>query len=126
MKKKREYALPRSWNSSQKMLIFKFFLGILFFGTYLPLQVNAQNQQKTKVTLDMKDVTPNEIIAELKKQTNYDFFYNSELAKSKGKISINVKDKEVTQLLDEILPKLELEYAIQQNLISIREKKTIN
>nr|WP_231932314.1 MULTISPECIES: TonB-dependent receptor [Butyricimonas] len=73
----------------------------------------------------MKDVTLNEIIAELKKQTNYDFFYNSELAKSKGKISINVKDKEVTQLLDEILPKLELEYAIQQNLISIRERKTI-
>ena len=73
----------------------------------------------------MKDKTLNQIIEELKKQTDYDFFYNSEMAKSKGKLTVQVKDKEVKEFLDEILPKLGLEYAISQNLISIREKKTI-
>ena len=47
------------------------------------------------------------------------------MAKSKGKLTVQVKDKEVKEFLDEILPKLGLEYAISQNLISIREKKTI-
>jgi len=125
MKKKRDYALPRCWNSWQKMLIFKKNLVILLLGVCFSLPTNAQAQKKTKVTLDLKDVTLNEVIEELKKQTDYDFFYNSELAKSKGKISVEAKNKEVKQLLDEILPKLGLEYAISQSLISIREKKII-
>ena len=88
MKKKRDYALPRCWNSWQKMLIFKKNLVILLLGVCFSLPTNAQAQKKTKVTLDLKDVTLNEVIEELKKQTDYDFFYNSELAKSKGKISV--------------------------------------
>lgn len=125
MKKKRDYALPRCCNSWQKMLIFKNFLVILVLGLCFIQPTNAQTQRKTKVTLNMKDKTLNQIIEELKKQTDYDFFYNSEMAKSKGKLTVQVKDKEVKEFLDEILPKLGLEYAISQNLISIREKKTI-
>ena len=121
MKKKRDYALSNHWNPWRKMLIFKNILVIFI----LSLSGNVQGQQRTKVTIDLKNVTLNEIITELKKQTDYDFFYNSELAKSKGQISVKGENKEVKQLLDEILPKLGLEYAIQQNLISIREKKTI-
>ena len=36
--------------------------------------------------------------------------------KSKGKLTVQVKDKEVKEFLDEILPKLGLEYAISQKL----------
>ena len=125
MKKKRDNVLPRHWNSWQKMLIFKSFLVILFLGTCIPIPTQAQDLKKTKVTLDLTNVTLNEVITELKKQTDYDFFYNSEQVKSKGKISVKAKDKEVKQLLDEILPQLGLEYAIQQSLITIREKKNI-
>ena len=31
----------------------------------------------------------------MKKQTDYDFFYNSELAKSKGQISVKAENKEL-------------------------------
>lgn len=120
MKKKRENALPGSWNTRQKMLIFKKVLVILFLGMCFSISAQAQNPRKTKVTLDLKDVTLNEVITELKKQTNYDFFYNSEQLKAKGKIAVKAVNKEVKQLFDEILPGLELEYSIQQNLISIR------
>lgn len=125
MKKKREYGLPGHWNTWQKMLIFKKILVILFLGLCLSIPARAQTPQKTKVTLDLKDVTLNEVFAELKKQTNYDFFYNSEQLKAKGKISVKAEKKEVKQLLDEILPGRGLEYAIQQNLISIREAKPV-
>lgn len=125
MKKKRDYVLPRCWNSWLKMLIFKNFLVILLLGVGFVVPTSAQGQQKTKVTLDLKDVTLNVVIAELKKQTDYDFFYNSELVKSKGKLSVKADNKDVKQLLDEILPQLGLEYTMQQSLISIREKKTV-
>lgn len=123
MKKKREYELPGGWNTWQKVLILKKILVILFLGMCLSIPVKAQSPQKTKITLNLKDVTLNEVFAELKKQTNYDFFYNSELLKTKGKISVKAENKEVKQLLDEILPGRGLEYSIQQSLITIREKK---
>lgn len=126
MKKKRDHALPRSWNTRRRMLIFKNFFVLLFLGVSLSVPITLQAQQKNKVTLDLKEVTLNEVIAELKKQTDYDFFYNSELAKSKGKISVKAENKEVKLILDEILPGLGLEYSIQGNLITIREKTTVS
>lgn len=67
MKKKRDNVLPRHWNSWQKMLIFKSFLVILFLGTCIPIPTQAQDLKKTKVTLDLTNVTLNEVITELKK-----------------------------------------------------------
>lgn len=56
------------------MLIFKNFFVLLFLGVSLSVPITLQAQQKNKVTLDLKEVTLNEVIAELKKQTDYDFF----------------------------------------------------
>lgn len=126
MKKKRDYALPGCWNRGLKMLIYKKIFMLLFIGVSFSISTSAHAQQKTKVTLDLKDVTLNEVIAEMKKQTDYEFFYNSELAKSKGKISVKAENKDVKKVLDEILPQLGLEYTIQGNLITIREKKAVS
>ena len=99
----------------------KIFLAVLLCGLFsMPLGLFAQ--EKTKVTLSRKAVTLNEVITEMKKQTSYDFFYSTELSELKQTFDIDVKDKEVRQVLDEILPPLGLEYAVQQNLIIIREK----
>ena len=68
----------------------------------MPLGLFAQ--EKTKVTLSRKAVTLNEVITEMKKQTSYDFFYSTELSELKQTFDIDVKDKEVRQVLDEILP----------------------
>lgn len=99
----------------------KIFLAVLLCGLFsMPLGLFAQ--EKTKVTISRKAVTLNEVITEMKKQTSYDFFYSTELSELKQTFDIDVKDKEVRQVLDEILPPLGLEYAVQQNLIIIREK----
>ena len=99
----------------------KIFLAVLLCGLFsMPLGLFAQ--EKTKVTLSRKAVTLNEVITEMKKQTSYDFFYSTELSELKQTFDIDVKDKEVQAVLDEILPPLGLEYAVQRNLIIIREK----
>ena len=99
----------------------KFFLAVLLCGLFfMPLGLFAQ--EKTTVTISKKGVTLKEVIADLKEQTTYDFFYDSGLTELNKTFDIDVKDKEVRQVLDEILPPLGLEYAVQQNLIIIREK----
>ena len=107
----------------RSMAILRTFLVLLMLGIGLwPSQVLAQ--EKTTVTLNLKDVTLNEVISEIKKQTNYDFFYKSELLKSKGQVSVNVKNKDVKAVLEDVLLPLGLEFLVQQNLITIREKAT--
>ncbi len=86
----------------------------------MPLGLFAQ--EKTTVTISKKGVTLKEVIADLKEQTTYDFFYDSGLSALNETFDIDVKDKEVQAVLDEILPPLGLEYAVQRNLIIIREK----
>ena len=99
----------------------KFFLAVLLCGLFfMPLGLFAQ--EKTTVTISKKGVTLKEVIADLKEQTTYDFFYDSGLSALNETFDIDVKDKEVQVVLDEILPPLGLEYAVQRNLIIIREK----
>ena len=101
----------------------KFFLAVLLCGLFfMPLGLFAQ--EKTTVTISKKGVTLKEVIADLKEQTTYDFFYDSGLSALNETFDIDVKDKEVQAVLDEILPPLGLEYAVQRNLIIIREKLT--
>ena len=71
----------------------------------------------------MTDVTLNEVITELKKQTKYDFFYNSELVKSKGRVSVRARNLDLREVLEQVLTPVGLEYAIQQDLITIRERR---
>ena len=99
----------------------KFFLAVLLCGLFfMPLGLFAQ--EKTTVTISKKGVTLKEVIADLKEQTTYDFFYDSGLTELNKTFDIDVKDKDVQSVLEEILPPLGLEYAVQRNLIIIREK----
>ena len=80
-------------------------------------------QERTKVTLDLKNVTLNEMFEEMKKQTDYDFFYNSQLLRARGFISVKADNEEVTSVLDRVLPGVNLEYQMNNNLVTIRAKK---
>lgn len=80
-------------------------------------------QKKTKVTFDLKNVTLNQMFEEMKRQTDYDFFYNSDLLKSRGFVSVKADNEEVSAVLDRVLPGVRLEYQIAQSLVTIRARK---
>ena len=122
MKKKRINAMPRYRNLRRRVLIFRNFLMLCSF-VFFALPMEGSAQQKTKVTVELRNVSLDEVISELRKQTDYDFFYNTELAKSKKNVNVAAKDKQVTELLNEILPPLGMEYAVQGDMISIRAKE---
>ena len=122
MKKKRINAMPRCRNLRRRVLIFRNFLMLCSF-VFFALPMEGSAQQKTKVTVELRNVSLDEVISELRKQTDYDFFYNTELAKSKKNVNVAARDKQVTELLNEILPPLGMEYAVQGDMISIRAKE---
>ena len=56
-----------------------------------------------KVSLNLKDVSAEQVFREIKRQTKYDFVYNEEQCRDLGKMSVNVKDEPVGKVLDKLL-----------------------
>lgn len=69
----------------------------------LAIQVSALKAQVPMVRLELTDVTIEEAIEALRKQTDIDFIYNHEQLRSAPRVSIIVNDKSIEQTLDEIL-----------------------
>lgn len=86
------------------------------------LQVEAGVLAQKKVSMQLKEVTLDKVFKELSRQVNCDFLYNHSLIKQKGNVSVNVKDEDLSDLLDALLPRFGMEYIVDENVIVIREK----
>ncbi len=68
------------------------------------LQLSANSfAQKEKVSLNFKEASIEKIFKEIKRQTNYDFFYSSKYLDISQKISININDEYLQDILINIL-----------------------
>ncbi|MGN6435078.1 MAG: carboxypeptidase-like regulatory domain-containing protein, partial [Agriterribacter sp.] len=96
------------------------FLLILLNVYQVTARVNAQD----KVTLTLDKATIGKILNTIEDQGYYRFVYNSNLKDLKQKISIDVRDAAITDVLKNILSRTGLLYNIlSDNLIVIRENE---
>ena len=89
------------------------------------LQLKAEVFSQRKVSVQMSEVTLDRVFQELSRQVKCDFLYNHSMVKQKGNITVNVRDQELNAVLDELLPRLGMEYILDENVIIIREKMTV-
>ncbi|MFN4313838.1 MAG: SusC/RagA family TonB-linked outer membrane protein [Chitinophagaceae bacterium] len=86
------------------------------------LNVSANGFGQDKINLKAKKTEISGVLRAIEKQTNYRFLYNNNLPDIREKISIDVKNAELTEVLDVILQKTSLLYqAMGNNLIVIKE-----
>lgn len=97
----------------------KFTLLLLFCSLF---QLKAEVFSQRKVSVQMSEVTLDRVFQELGRQAKCDFLYNHSLVKQKGNVTISVEDRELNAVLDELLPRLGMEYVLDENVIIIREK----
>lgn len=96
--------------------VFPIFAFLLFLGS---TSLVAQNQ---KFTLSMEKVSLRQVFAEIEKQSSYKFLYRDVILDDKKDISIKVEGKQVTYILDQVLPAKDLQYKILGNNINIIRK----
>ena len=84
------------------------------------LFANVVGAQQHKVTLQVKDKEFVEVIAELRKQTGLRFFYSMDKLKAVGKVSVDVKEGEVADVLDAVLTNTGLTYQVLNDVITIK------
>src|SRR5205085_1892674 len=80
-----------------KLLLFMNFTAIIFLATCL--QVSALGHSQT-ITLTENNASLEKIFRELKRQTVYDFWYESKLLKNAKKVDIRVKDASIEEVLN--------------------------
>lgn len=87
------------------------------------LQVSAGGYSQTKVTLDMKNALLTQVFKEIRRQTGYNFFYQTAWMEKAHKVSVQVTDTPLIAALDLCFQEQPLTYTLTGNSIVIRPKK---
>jgi TonB-dependent starch-binding outer membrane protein SusC len=86
---------------------------------------SAKVHSQTTVTLNLHNTQLSKVFDEIERNTDYKFLYLDNIIQGNKKITINVKDASVTDVLKSILANTALMYKISdKNLIIISEKNT--
>lgn len=110
--------LPNFWQhwKSKLFLRMKILMIPLLVGV---MHLSASTFSQTKVSLNMKDATVQEIFSSLEKMTSYTFLYKLDLVDKCGKMDVNATDKDFNQLLEDLLRPLGLSFTIDDQVVIV-------
>lgn len=109
--------------STKWLLIMKLTALLTLFFT---LNVSANGFGQEKISLRVKKTAIEGVLRSIEQQTNYRFLYNNDLNEIKEKVSLNVKDAELGEVLALLLEKTRLLYQVMgNNLIVIKEDPNV-
>lgn len=94
---------------------------ILFFLASVMGIASARSQN---VTLSLKDAPLQTVFKEINRQTSFNFFCKDAVLNSAGRITIDVKEVPLDEVLEECLKGKDLEYQILDKKIVVKRKET--
>src|SRR6185503_3472604 len=97
---------------SKWLLIMKLTALLTLFFT---LNVSANGFGQEKISLRVKKTAIEGVLRSIEKQTNYRFLYNNNLDDIREKVSLNVKDADINDVLALLLEKTRLLYQVMGN-----------
>lgn len=121
MTKKPHFNLPRSEERLKKTK-WQWFLLILFV---ISLCAPAAAQTSTEnITLDLKAVSMETFVNEIKAQAGYTFFYNDSIAKAVEPVTIAVRDAALESVLKQVLEPKGYTFIIEDKTVIIKKAAT--
>jgi len=103
---------------------FKFLLSVkltsvILLATLLQVQASGYAQ---RITITARNIRLEQVFKEIKKQTDYNFFYDQEMVQVAPPVSISVKNATVEKVLEQCFAGQFLTYEIEKNTITIKRK----
>ena len=111
------YCHARSLLFVMKLTILAFFLGLMGVSA-------STYSQKTKLSLDLEDVSINDVLKKIESQSEFVFIYENEALKIDKKISINVSDLNVDKILSEVFEGTGINFEIVDKQIVLTKRST--
>lgn len=97
----------------------------LFFMFVLHLGVSASGYAQQKVSLSMEDVTLEQVLKELKRQTGLRFFYSVEKVRNEQKKVVNIKNDVLEDALRNVLSGTGLTFTIMNDVVVIKDEMQV-
>ena len=94
---------------------------LVFFALLFPLALPAAEQYNKNFSFELRDVTVKDVFRYIEKNSDYVFLYASDKNLSK-KVKVDVRDKSVREILDEVLEHTGLAYEIDGKQILVKEQ----
>ena len=110
------------WISPHIMLVMRITTFLLLIGC-VHASANTYGQ---KVILSEQNVSLEQVISLLKKQTGYDFLYGADLHADTRKVTIEAKNQELLLVLNRLFGDESFTYAISDNTVVIKSKYNID
>lgn len=79
--------------------------------------------QKTKVTLDLENVTVKEVFDEIESLTEFEFLYNHAKVDIDRKVSIHVKNDRVPNILETLFANTNIFFKVKKNIIILKKNR---
>lgn len=95
-------------------------LVISLTGSVIAKEGKAQSVLNKNVTIEADDVKFSKVLSVFEKQSDAKFIYSSIIIRSDRKISISVEDKPLEEVLDKLLPSLNLAYVVSGDVVLIK------
>jgi len=90
--------------------------------TIVCLQVSAKTYSQDRITLKMNAVGLKKVLFTIEKKTNYRFLFSEEALRDKSRITIDVEDAPIEEVLSKLLDNTGIGYKfINRNLVVLRE-----
>jgi len=105
-----------------KMKLSMLFLLVTFFTVH----ANDTYGQRTKVSLDLEDVTIEKLLDEIESKTEFEFVYRLRDVDLKRKISITVNEETIDTVLDQIFQNTKTSYNLTNKRVYLIRKKEID
>lgn len=96
---------------------------LVFFALLFPLALPAAEQYNKNFSFELRDVTVKDVFHYIEKNSEYVFLYASNKNLSK-KVNVDVRNKTVREILDEVLEHTGLVYEIDGKQVIVKEPKT--
>lgn len=110
------FSFRGKWRKIFLIMKLKIFFLLCCMGT---LQAGVYSQVN-QFSLQKDNVPVTEILEELATRSDYRFFYEKEIFKKTDRVSIQLKDASLKQVLDEVLSKQGFEYELIDKVVTIR------
>jgi TonB-linked SusC/RagA family outer membrane protein len=98
-------------------------LSVLFFFLSIINATASLYSQSTKFSMSLEQVSVEEVIKEIKRNSDFNFIFNYDLVKNLELVNINIKNATVEQLLDQALSGSNLTYRIEDKVIILSPAK---
>jgi len=96
---------------------------ILLFLLIFHLHAEITHSQNTTISFNLNNVTIEEVINRIEKETTYKFVFTDKVVDTSKEINIHISDSNIKETLDQLATQTDIEYKIVENLIVLLKKQ---